>query len=451
MRVLSIQQNSLLQNKVKDNLANNDRRLNTAHFQHFKRPDKATLSLGAGLFLALSNLAEVLNTKLSDIRLLFYPEEVRRGLIYSKERDGKDVYNAKKELVDFCLTNGVINKSDLFFNTCLYRANDMDVLKEKRATADYILSCKELTDSYSFMKYFGQILFRYSDDKDAQKYKRTILGKIVQNKEYTQVTPLYQESGKIVALIQDKANYVIVKHILDNDKLCGNRSVIEGLRVNLLRTFAINDNKELAAAKMEVLDKYAEIEEPNKNNSLYFSIGEIAAYTTPKNKELVLKVLSNPRLYSSRYVVSGIKEAIKDKDKLQYLNSIVDVVEREELSPQNPSVAELLKNVNNDYQVSTLEYILHNKDLVNNETVQEQLANIVVNVENEEDKKLVVDLLKNEKLVNAKKIISNVGSLLKGVHSNNMIKYLAQSFIYNFQTMNTIALFDIINLVQQNK
>lgn len=421
---------------------------NNVTFERYQTPKRA---VAAGSFaMALVAMREVLDTKIDDLGLLIYPRPISKGLIYSKAHDEKEVYQAKKNLIKQLVKGDYLNNEDLFMQVFLYNVHDIDVIKEKQATADYLLASKELMESYNFKKALSKILFFSTNDKDSQVYKRTITTKMVENKEYKLATPFYLNTGNIVASIENKANYIVAKHILNDEKLYGNRSIIEELSKNKLRVFAEYENSELVKAKLEVLDKFASIDNLDKG-SLYFSIGEIVAHTGLDNKDIILRVLDNPKLYNNSQVVHGLKDLKNCKDNSPYIHKILDAVEDEKLPKDGKSVHKLLQNANNNSQMEVFDFILQEEKYSKNELIMNSLGDIISNIKDDGDKRLVTDLLKNDNLTTNKEIISHINDLLQSVHKNENFKYLAQNFIYNYQTMNTKALFNIINTFEHNK
>lgn len=416
---------------------------NNVTFERYQTPKRA---VAAGSFaMALVAMREVLDTKIDDLGLLRYPRPISRGLIYSKAHDEKEVYQAKKNLIKPFVKGDYLNSDDYFLTTFLYNAHDIDVIKEKQVTADYLLASKELMEAYDFRKALSKILFFSTNDKDSQVYKRTIATKIVENKEYKPATTLYQNTGKIVASIDNKANYIIAKHVLNDERLYGNRSIIEELSKNKLRVFAEHENSELVKAKLEVLDKFASIDNLDKG-SLYFSIGEIVAYTGLDNKDIILRVLDNPKLYNNSQVVYGLKDLKICKVNSTYIHKIFDAVEDEKLSKNGKSVYKLLKTANNDSQMEIFNFILQEEKYSKNEFIMNSLGSIISNIKDDGDKKLVTELLKNDDVAHNKEIIDNIFYLLEAIHQDKDLEYLATYFIYNLKQTSTInMLFNMIN------
>ena len=396
--------------------------------------------IAGGAFVALAVVGKFINKICSDINLYWnYHYEVRNGLQLSQKHDEKEVYQIKKEIVDNILKENYIHENDFELNYFLRIPRSLESVKDIKATADLIYSNQDLKSSYDLRKHIGRILFNKNNKEDSQQYKRAILENFVNCEDLTQnkVSDLYFNTGAIVDFVKDKETYELVEKILSNEKLYGNRTIIENLARNGFQTYFPSNYKHLPA-KMEVLDEYCGIENSRKL-PLYFHIGDLVSNTNQENKEFVLKVLKNPVLYENSAITHGIIKPLHDKVNLSYLERFLALHEEGKI-PENVYTHSLLESINNEAQISALDLILQDEKCSKNPLIQKELHDIIANIKTDDDKKLVIDLLKNDDILNDEEIINNIYYLLEAVHKDSDVEYLAKYFIYNLKITPTIKM-----------
>lgn len=382
-----------------------------------------------------------------------YPREIPRALKHAEAMNEKELFDAKKAVVDKILTHDIWGKEDFIalpIEGWLVNEESLEGTKATSELLDLILEKECLYNNKSVKERISDIAFDCCTKNPNQE--RSIKKEVLQ--KYADSIGVICNSkvpiciGQIVANTDYDIEKDVVDLVFDNKALYANPSVVDSLQMGhfTIPVTDYNSSYEAFCAKKDIAKLYINDVNLQNNDEVASSFGSILTHVNETNDRLASKLLKNKLFYQDENIMSNfakILDSAKNTSWFEIDNFLDRVIEEPQILKNYP-VSEILQVLNNSHQANLLDKIVSDKNYEHKAFLKTELSQILTSVESSEDEKLVEMVISQEDFVNDTKVMFSLASLVEDVKNDENIAYIVNKILENNDTKGMISLINLL-------
>ncbi len=384
-----------------------------------------------------------------------YPREIPRALKHAEAMNEKELFDAKKAVVDKIVTHDIWGNDESIAITLegwLINEESLDGTKATSELIELILSKECLFNNKNIKERINDIAFDCctKDSATERRIKKEVLQKYSDSVGVKCNSNIPFCIGSIVANTDYNIEKDVVDLVFDNKALYTNPNVVDALQMGHFRipVTDYNSSHEAFCAKKDIADLYIRDGNLQNEKEIVSSIGNILTHVDETNDRLTAKILKNKSLYQDEEILSNITKILdcaKNTSWFEVDNFLDRVLEEPKILKAYP-VAEILQVLENSYQSNLLDKIISNPKYEHKAFLKTELPNVLAAVQSLEDAKLVEMVIEQEDFVNDTKVMFSLANLVTDAQNDENIAYLVNKVIENNDTKGLVS---IINLLKR--